>query len=159
MTVDLESTLKLGWLVDEHWGKAYPIGHRATIGRGPANTVILRNEEVSRDHAEIRREEDKFILYTLGGAGVKVNGAIATPTLELRDGDVLEIAFSLLRFQTTPPNADLMVVPRDTPVRTDETEGPTRASVKAASRDTIGGSRPRYWRWLWRWLTRRPKTE
>jgi pSer/pThr/pTyr-binding forkhead associated (FHA) protein len=159
VTIDLEQTLKLGWLVDEHWGKAYPIGQRATIGRGPSNTIILRHEEVSRDHAEVRREGERFVLYTHGASGVKVNGAQAAPTLDLRDGDLLEIAFSLLRFQTTPPNADLMVVPRDTPVHTDDPEGPTRASVKAASPDTIGGSRSRYWRWLVRWLTRRPKTE
>jgi len=159
VTPDLESTLKLGWLVDEHWGKAYPVGQCATIGRGPSNTIILRNEDVSRDHAEVRRENDTFVLHTHGAAGVKVNGAQAPAAIELRDGDLMEIGFSLLRFQTTPPNADLMVVPRDIPVRTDDMEGPTRASVQAASRDTIGGSRPRYWRWLWRWLTRRPKTE
>jgi len=156
---DLESTLKLGWLVDEHWGKAYPIGHCATIGRGPSNTIILRNDDVSREHAEVRRENDTFVLYTHGAGGVKVNGAMAPPSIELRDGDLLEISFSLLRFQTSPPNPDLMVVPRDTPIRRDETEGPTRASVKAAARESIGGSRVRYWRWLWRWLTRRAKTE
>src|SRR5919112_144340 len=47
-----------------------------TIGRHPDCDVVLNDQEVSRQHAEVRREEDGFVLHDLGSLnGTKVNGA------------------------------------------------------------------------------------
>ena len=158
MTQDLGDTLKLAWLVDEHWGKAYPIGHRVTIGRGAENKVILRNEEVSRLHAEVVRDDDHFVLHSLGASGTKVNGVPCAALQELKDGDILEIGFSLLRFQTSRPSAELMIVPQDAPIPRDTGEGPTAAAIPAAKRPSMHYE-PRPFRRLWLWLTRRPNTD
>jgi predicted component of type VI protein secretion system len=156
---DLSDTLRLAWLVDEHWGKAYPIGDRVTIGRGPENKVILRDSQVSRVHAEVLREEDHFILRSLGASGTTVNGVQAQATHRLKDGDLIEIAFSVLRFQTKAPESDLLVVARDMPTPVDDQEAPTAASMRAANRSSVPAVGHRYWQWLRRWLTRRPKTD
>jgi hypothetical protein len=82
-------------------------GHRVqialdpiTIGRHPDCDVVLPNEEVSRQHAEVRREEDGFVLVDLGSLnGTKVNGAGVRAPRQLQDGDVITIGAHNIRFE------------------------------------------------------------
>ena len=143
------------WLVDERWAKAYPLGADVTIGRGSENTVILRDPAVSRVHAEVKRTEGKFVLRALGSSGTKVNGTRVGEECELREGDIVEIAFSRLRFTTKAPTNEMLVISRDTPTYVDEAETPTRVTLAAAHPITLVSR----FRRVLRWLTDRLKTD
>jgi hypothetical protein len=71
-----------------------------TIGRHPDCDIVLPNEEVSRQHAEVRREEDGFVLVDLGSLnGTKVNGAGVRAPRQLQDGDSIVIGAHTIRFE------------------------------------------------------------
>jgi len=70
-----------------------------TVGRMPDCSVPLADPNVSRHHAEIRREGDRVVLFDLGSTnGTKVNGA-PVQSRELNDGDVITIGRTSLRFE------------------------------------------------------------
>jgi pSer/pThr/pTyr-binding forkhead associated (FHA) protein len=147
------------WLVDERWAKAYPLGDRTTIGRGPESTIILRDSAVSRLHAELSKEGEVFVLRALGSSGTKVNGQRVGSEWALREGDVIEIAFTSLRFTARAPTNEMFVIPRDVPTPRDTQEGPTQAAIRAISQSEIVAASRRGWRRFWYWLTRRANTE
>ena len=151
MTAESQSA----WLVDERWAKAYPLSEVCTIGRGEHNTVILRDPAVSRLHAEIRKDAGSYVLHAQGASGTRVNGLGIGDTCQLHDGDVIEIAFSMLRFTTRPPTTEMVVIPRDTPTYVDSTETPTHAKLRAADRRGV----LRAWRRFLLWLTGGAKTD
>lgn len=63
-----------------------------TIGRGPDSDVVLPNREVSRRHAAVRRQADRYALVDLGSKnGVILNGARLEGTALLSDGDEILI--------------------------------------------------------------------
>ncbi len=69
-----------------------------TIGRGTANTIQLHDTEVSRDHVELVRREDKFVLKDLGSSnGTFVNGRQIREH-ELASGDQVQLGRSLLLY-------------------------------------------------------------
>lgn len=146
------------WLIDELWAKAYPLGDLTTIGRGPQSTIILRDVAVSRLHAEITRESGSYVLQAHGASGTKVNGMPVGMNRPLQEGDLVEIAFSRLRFTTKAPTHQVIVIERDVPTLKDTQEGPTQAVISAISREIVAISRRRWLR-LWRWLTRRANTD
>jgi hypothetical protein len=86
----------------------FPDGHRLhlggqtlTIGRLAECDVTLDDANVSRHHAEIRRQDDAFVLCDLGSTnGTRVNGI---PIREhfLSSGDIITIGLTSLRFETT----------------------------------------------------------
>ena len=143
------------WLVDERWAKAYPLAEAVTIGRGAQNTIILRDPAVSRMHAEVMQESGGFVLHAHGASGTRVNGVAIGDTCVLHDDDVIEIAFSMLRFTTRPPTTEMVVIPRDTPTYVDSTETPTHAKLRAADRRGV----LRAWRRFLLWLTGGAKTD
>jgi pSer/pThr/pTyr-binding forkhead associated (FHA) protein len=146
------------WLIDELWAKAYPLSDLTTIGRGPQNTIILRDVAVSRLHAEIKRESGSYVLQPYGMSGTKVNGVLVSINRPLQEGDLVEIAFSRLRFTTRAPTHEIIVIERDMPTTKDIQEGPTQAVINAISREIVAMSRRRWLR-LWHWLTRRANTD
>jgi pSer/pThr/pTyr-binding forkhead associated (FHA) protein len=71
---------------------------RTTIGRGPDNILVLRDEQISTHHAEILASPDGFLLRDLGSAnGTTVNGQPATD-VNLRIGDEIGIGTTRLTF-------------------------------------------------------------
>ncbi len=69
------------------------------IGRLPSCDIVLADSNVSRRHAEVRREEGAIILKDLGSTnGTKVNGT-RTVTRELMDGDEIMVGTTTLRFE------------------------------------------------------------
>ncbi len=96
------------WPVDatiEIEGKAgarIPIGRELMrIGREVDNDLVLANQSVHRFHAVIQRTEDSEIIVvdmsSSEGNGVVVNGK-RVPRARLRDGDLIELGESRLRF-------------------------------------------------------------
>jgi hypothetical protein len=73
-----------------------------TIGRHPECDVVLNDQEVSRQHAEVRREEGRFLVVDLGSLnGTKVNGAGVKAPRPLEDGDVITIGAHTIRFESS----------------------------------------------------------
>jgi hypothetical protein len=69
------------------------------IGRMPECAVPLSDPQVSRRHAEIRRDDFGFRVVDLGSTnGTQVNGVVVKDHL-LEDGDVIVIGATSLRYQ------------------------------------------------------------
>jgi hypothetical protein len=70
------------------------------IGRMSTNEVVLSDPNVSRRHAEVRRNGDRWMLVDLGSTnGTTVNGKLAREH-ELGHGDRLMFGSTKLRFET-----------------------------------------------------------
>jgi signal transduction histidine kinase len=69
-----------------------------TIGRGTTNSVQLHDTEVSREHAELSRRGDKFLLRDLGSSnGTFLNGKQIRES-ELASGDQVQLGRTLLLY-------------------------------------------------------------
>jgi pSer/pThr/pTyr-binding forkhead associated (FHA) protein/tetratricopeptide (TPR) repeat protein len=70
------------------------------IGRTQENDVVLNHKSISRHHAKVIRDGDRYVVVDLESAnGVRVNGA-EYERVELQSGDVLELGHVRLRFAT-----------------------------------------------------------
>jgi len=70
----------------------------ATIGRGTTNTVQLHDTEISRDHAELVRHGEKFLIRDLDSSnGTFVNGQLIRE-FELASGDQVQLGRTLLLY-------------------------------------------------------------
>lgn len=66
------------------------------IGRGSTCDLTLPERQVSRYHAQILQQDSGYILKDLGSRnGTHVNGEQVQGTIELRDGDEIQIAFAV----------------------------------------------------------------
>ncbi|MFI8828792.1 FHA domain-containing protein [Streptomyces sp. NPDC053431] len=81
-------------------GQQFPIGATpVTLGRSSDNSVVITVGNVSRFHAEVRRERHGFVLYDSGSSnGTRVNGVRVT-SHELQPGDLVEIGTETFRFE------------------------------------------------------------
>jgi len=81
-------------------GRAVPFRRDAlTIGRGPNNDVALQDTRASRNHAQIRREPEGFVLYDQGSMnGTFVNGQQVSRRV-LRSGDHIRVGETELVFE------------------------------------------------------------
>jgi hypothetical protein len=74
-------------------------GDRVVIGRSRECDVVLSDPNVSRRHAELRRDENGWHAVDLGSTnGVKVNGR-RVDQMVLRDGDRITVGVSDLTFE------------------------------------------------------------
>ncbi|MCU1450270.1 MAG: hypothetical protein JWP02_2440 [Acidimicrobiales bacterium] len=72
-----------------------------TIGRQAECEVVLDDTNVSRRHAEVRRQGEDYVLIDLGSTnGSKVNGA-RVKQHPLADGDEITLGKSVLRFEAS----------------------------------------------------------
>jgi pSer/pThr/pTyr-binding forkhead associated (FHA) protein/tetratricopeptide (TPR) repeat protein len=68
------------------------------IGRTPENDIVLNHKSISRHHAKIIRDGEKYIVVDLESAnGVRVNGA-EFERVELQSGDTLELGHVRMKF-------------------------------------------------------------
>jgi hypothetical protein len=83
-------------------GRRIPVAERPIlIGRLSSCDIPLGDPQVSRRHAEVRRDAEGFAVFDLGSTnGTVVNGA---PVRERRlsDGDELRIGSATIRFETS----------------------------------------------------------
>jgi pSer/pThr/pTyr-binding forkhead associated (FHA) protein len=99
--------LTSAYLVDVRAKMAYRLVNRSTgIGRDSSNAIIVRDPTASRFHAEVRREAGGFVLHPRGSAGTLVNNRRTGSPSVLEDGDLIEIAFRVLRFTNGPLGPD-----------------------------------------------------
>lgn len=91
-----------GWLELPN-GERRILGGETRIGRSAKNDITIDDNQVSRNHAHIRRIDNRFVLSDLGSVnGVQVNGEPVLTPRELADGDRIEIGSTVLRFSLTP---------------------------------------------------------
>jgi hypothetical protein len=87
------------WLVFPD-GRRVGIGSQVvTIGRLPECAVVLDDPNVSRRHAQVRREGDAIFVVDLGSTnGTRVNGVLVREH-RLVPGDVVSVGTTALRFE------------------------------------------------------------
>jgi len=72
-----------------------------TIGRQAECDVVLEDSNISRRHAEVRRQGEDYVLVDLGSTnGSKVNGT-RVKQQALADGDEITLGKTLLRFEAS----------------------------------------------------------
>jgi pSer/pThr/pTyr-binding forkhead associated (FHA) protein/tetratricopeptide (TPR) repeat protein len=68
------------------------------VGRTPENDIVLNHKSISRHHAKITREGNRYTILDLESAnGVRVGGA-ERDRVELQSGDIIELGEVRLRF-------------------------------------------------------------
>ncbi len=66
------------------------------VGRGEECEVVLPDRQVSRRHFRIVRDEDGYSVEDLGSKnGTYVNGAAVRGSVQLQDGDEIQVALSV----------------------------------------------------------------
>jgi hypothetical protein len=72
-----------------------------TIGRHPDSNLVLADPNVSRNHAEIRPQGDRYVVVDLGSTnGSRVNG-VRVDTQVLQDGDEISFGNTRMRFEAS----------------------------------------------------------
>ncbi len=91
-------------------GKRFTLDQPVTrLGRDSSNTIRVPDSEISRHHAEIRREDDGFSIVDLNSSnGIYVNGR-RVPQARLDTGDRVQLGQTVFLFGagTTVARADL----------------------------------------------------
>ena len=84
------------------------VGEKIVLGRNQDCTVVLNVPAVSREHAVIRRIQDKFYIEDMKSRnGTFVNNKEVTTRTLLKDNDKIKICDNLLAFFENPPKAPL----------------------------------------------------
>ncbi len=76
----------------------FPSGERTVIGRSPDCDVFLDDVTVSRKHAEIRRDGERFTIEDLGSLNGTFVNRRRIETAELEDDDEVQIGKYRLTF-------------------------------------------------------------
>src|SRR5258705_52428 len=88
-------------LIYEFERRAYPVRNSLlTIGRDAASHILIREPAVSRNHAELRSEDGKFVLHPCGVNPTTVNGTTLAEPRSLAEGDKVEVGSAILTFTT-----------------------------------------------------------
>jgi Protein of unknown function (DUF3662)/FHA domain len=84
-------------------GERISVGSRTvSIGRLPECTITLTDTNVSRRHSEIRPSGSGYLVADLGSTnGTKVNGSRIQGEQVLRDGDIISVGGTHLRFEAS----------------------------------------------------------
>jgi hypothetical protein len=74
-------------------GKTIPLmGNVINIGRKNTNHIIINDLRVSRNHAQIRRVKDEYIIFDAGSTGGTFINSTRIDQHTLRPGDVISLA-------------------------------------------------------------------
>ena len=119
-----------GYLREMRRGRSYHLGEFTEIGRDPRCGVFIPEPEVSRIHADIRRQNGAFVVNP-HNALTLLNGERITSARPLGEGDELSVGRTTLRFTAEPAG------------RTVEAQGavqPTAATRRAQMATTFMGA-------------------
>jgi Nif-specific regulatory protein len=79
---------------DDGFGEVYPLieGQRCTLGRANTNSIVVKDDLCSREHAEVYYADGRWRLHDLSSLnGTKLNGAALDSEWELSPGDELNV--------------------------------------------------------------------
>jgi pSer/pThr/pTyr-binding forkhead associated (FHA) protein len=118
-------------------GRRFVVGSNPlTFGRGEENDVVMADPAVSRLHAELRQDEDGFVIIDRGSSnGTYVNGTAVT-THRLSPGDEIQIAEHRFALELEAPE------PRDATVMVDKRRLARALDPSSVLRVTISGGGP-----------------
>ena len=72
-----------------------------SVGRHPDSNLVLADPNVSRNHAEIRPQGERYVVVDLGSTnGTRVNG-VRVDTQVLQDGDDIAFGNTRMRFEAS----------------------------------------------------------
>ena len=74
-------------------------GPSVRIGRALENDIVIADPRVSRFHAEIRQESDRYVIYDLGSTNGTLVAATAIDRSELTSDDLISLGGYRLSFQ------------------------------------------------------------
>jgi pSer/pThr/pTyr-binding forkhead associated (FHA) protein len=75
------------------------LGSQIIIGRSPSSNLVLEDQDVSREHAILRRTLDGVEILDLGSKnGVYVNNKLVSEVQSLKDGDEILLGSTKLEF-------------------------------------------------------------
>jgi pSer/pThr/pTyr-binding forkhead associated (FHA) protein len=99
MTSPEAGTRSNAYIINEFERRAYPITDEPVrVGRDASNDIVLRESAVSRFQAEIRRENEKFVLHSTGSIPASVDGVVITAPHPLSEGGRIQIGSAILTF-------------------------------------------------------------
>jgi hypothetical protein len=127
--VDLEPPASLTCLTGLDAGRVFPLsGAQVELGRGVGVDVRLRDRAISRRHARLGREGERFFIEDLDSPnGLYVDGARAKRRATIEDGALIEIGQTLLRFKAPVPVAAPAPEPVEVPHPIEEPQLPGAA--------------------------------
>ncbi|HTK74910.1 MAG TPA: sigma 54-interacting transcriptional regulator [Gemmataceae bacterium] len=117
---------------DDGYGDVFPLtaGGRFTLGRGPTNRIVLKDELCSREHAEVYQSDGRWVVRDLDSLnGTRLNGLPVNSERPLEAQDEVQVGRSRLVFVE-----DVQQLP-DLPKRS------RKPDDKLAIRKRIGSSR------------------
>jgi predicted component of type VI protein secretion system len=94
-----------GYLRDLGRARLFALRPITQIGRDPHCEVLLPEPNVSRLHAEVRLQDERYVVRPVGSADTSLNGRRLTEPAELTEGDELTIGSSTLRFTREMPRS------------------------------------------------------
>jgi pSer/pThr/pTyr-binding forkhead associated (FHA) protein len=119
-------------------GREYSIGDQPlSLGRDAASDVVVSGHEVSRQHAEIRRDPDGYILVDTSVNGTYVNGQRVGKTHRLARADVIRIGTDEFRFYADARHSGPQMMPAVAEPEAAPSEPPAGASHRLS--DTMLG--------------------
>ena len=102
---DFLRSLRLSILVVQNGelkGQSFDLEGSVVIGRLPECDIELLDSQISRRHAEVRLENDRFFIIDLGSSnGTYVNGR-SIDRRELKLGDIVQVGSTRLCFMKNP---------------------------------------------------------
>lgn len=106
-------------------GVVFPVAFEVSIiGREDGADVRVRDRAVSRRHASLRRDDQRYLISDLSATnGVYLNGVRVREQQELMTGDVIELGQTLLRFDGPERAPDELTKAGQVPVALSPPEG------------------------------------
>ncbi len=92
----------MGSLVLPSGERVYVNDQPVTIGRLPECAIAVNDSNISRRHAEVRAGATAFVVVDLGSTnGTMINGVKISGEQRLRDGDIISVGATHLRFEAS----------------------------------------------------------
>ena len=135
------------WLVFQSGpsaGQTIPLAAGGTmIGRGPDNDIVINDDGVSRQHAEITFVDGQFRLTDIGSSGgTLVEGSQAETAISLESGAAVRLGATDVVFMQGSPSAQRENAP-DAPTATGPASGqPSVAAANGDAAQTMVASAP-----------------
>lgn len=87
------------YVIHEFERRAYRLSDvPVRIGRDGANDIVLREAAVSRFNTEVRRENDRAVVYSPGSTPTILDGAPITDPAFLTEGSKIEVGSAVLTY-------------------------------------------------------------
>lgn len=131
MTSPEDGTHSNAYVIYEFERRAYAVSETPVrIGRDASNDIILRESAVSRFNSEIRREDGRCVLHSIGSTPATVDGDPVTEPHALSEGTRIEIGSAILTFTE-----------KRLPIGVSVVERAKKGGVRNGVRDDVGNRR------------------